>query len=344
MKLKNYIISGYLLSMIVVVISVFVASNLMLIDKKDIYFIIFITLISELFGVVLSLTMLSGVFKSLKNLENQINSVSNKQFEFKEEVRAPKEFRELSSSFNQMSKSLKQAFDTIEEGEKEKSLMIAQLSHDIKTPITSIQGTIEGMLDGIIIESEYKSYFKTIGKQVVRLNKLVEELNYLTLSDFSNEVDLVEEFSIDKLLIDSMSEFSLKAEKENRTVNIRIYPENAKIVSSYNKIQRIIVNLLSNAFKYSYEGTKIEIIAEIINTDLIISIIDEGIGIPKEELENIFKRLYRVEASRNMSTGGHGLGLSIAKQLAHQINGDILVESNYGEGSKFTLLLKNVSK
>jgi len=111
----------------------------------------------------------------------------------------------------------------------------------------------------------------------------------------------------------------------------------AYFLKQYNKIQRIIVNLIGNAFKYSPSGTKIEIVAEIKNQELSISIIDEGCGIKEEEIDNIFKRLYRVEASRNMKTGGYGLGLAIAKQLALQINGDILVESEYGKGSKFTL-------
>ena len=109
------------------------------------------------------------------------------------------------------------------------------------------------------------------------------------------------------------------------------------IVSNYNKIQRIIVNLIGNAFKYSPSGTKIEIVAKIKNQELSISIIDEGCGIKEEEIDNIFKRLYRVEASRNMKTGGYGLGLAIAKQLAMQLNGDIIVESEYGKGSTFTL-------
>ena len=78
-------------------------------------------------------------------------------------------------------------------------------------------------------------------------------------------------------------------------------------------------------------------VAQIKNREFTISIIDEGWGIKEEEIDNIFKRLYRVEASRNMKTGGYGLGLAIAKQLALQINGDILVESEYGKGSKFTL-------
>jgi len=99
------------------------------------------------------------------------------------------------------------------------------------------------------------------------------------------------------------------------------------------------VNLVNNAFKYSAPGTKLEVVAKVENNQLSISVTDEGQGIAPEDLENIFKRLYRVETSRNMKTGGHGLGLAIARELVHQLGGEITVSSQYGLGSTFTLLL-----
>ena len=312
MKLRDYIIVGYILSFLITIAAVFWASNQMLIEKKDTYFIVAITVIAGLIGATISLALLKGVFKSLDVLKKKTVNISEKRFDISDEVIRPVEFRDLSMAFDDMAENLKESFESLEQSEKEKSLMIAQLSHDIKTPITSIQSTAEGMLDGII--------------------------NYLTLSvKETNSADKKETIFLDKLLIDCMSEFRLRAEKEQRDIFIKVIPENAKIVSNYNKIQRIIVNLLGNAFKYSPSGTKIEIVAEISDEILSISIIDEGCGIKKEELENIFKRLYRVEASRNMKTGGYGLGLAIAKQLAMQLNGDIIVESEYGKGSTFTL-------
>ena len=338
MKLRDYIIIGYILSFLITIVAVFWASNQMLIEKQDTYFIVAITVIAGLIGATISLALLKGVFKSLNVLKKKTVNISEKRFDISSEVIRPVEFRDLSIAFDDMAEHLKESFESLEQSEKEKSLMIAQLSHDIKTPITSIQSTAEGMLDGIIKKDEYKYYLETICRQTTRLNKLVEELNYLTLSvKETNSADNKETIFLDKLLIDCMSEFKLRAEKEQRDIFIKVIPENAKIVSNYNKMQRIIVNLLGNAFKYSPSGTKIEIIAEISDEMLSISIIDEGCGIKKEELDNIFKRLYRVEASRNMKTGGYGLGLAIAKQLATQLNGDIIVESEYGKGSTFTL-------
>ena len=220
-------------------------------------------------------------------------------------------------------------------------MMIAQLSHDIKTPITSIQVTVEGILDGVIKEEERIHYLTTIGRQTERLNKLVEELDVLTLNaqpqDIADEED--EDVFLDQLLIESMSEFQLQIEQEERDVYIQVKPESAKIKSNYDKLSRILVNLLNNAFKYSEPGTRIEVLAQLTEEELIISVKDEGQGILPEDLEKIFNRLYRVETSRNMKTGGHGLGLAIARELAHQLGGEITAESHYGIGSTFTFHL-----
>lgn len=144
---------------------------------------------------------------------------------------------------------------------------------------------------------------------------------------------------LEKLLIDILSEFQLTLEQENRSVDIKVAPEVIKINSQYDALSRIILNLVSNALKYSEASTPLTIHAYRQDQSICIDVRDPGQGIKKEDLPLVFKRLYRVEASRNMKTGGHGLGLYIAKQLAHQLGGDIVVESQVGKGSSFTLLL-----
>ena len=221
--------------------------------------------------------------------------------------------------------------------------MIAQLSHDIKTPITSIQATVEGILDGVIKETEQVHYLTTIGRQTERLNKLVEELNFLTLNTSQNDQAAItskDSIFLDQLLIECMSEFQFLLEQEKRDVHLQVIPESARIEGDYAKLSRILVNLLNNAFKYSAPGTKLEVVAKVENDQLSIRVTDEGQGIAPEDLDKIFKRLYRVETSRNMKTGGHGLGLAIAQELAHQLGGEITVASQYGLGSTFTLTLK----
>ena len=341
MKLKNYILVGYLVSTLLTILVVFWAVQRMLIEKSEVYFLVGITLIASFIGAAVSIFLLSPVFSSLKHLKKQAQNIAGKDFSTEIETKGPIEFQELGQAFNDMSRNLQDTFQSLDESEQEKRMMIAQLSHDIKTPITSIQVTVEGILDGVIKEEERLHYLTTIGRQTDRLNKLVEELDVLTLNAQPQEIadEEVEDVFLDQLLIESMSEFQLQIEQEERDVYIQVKPESAKIKSYYDKLSRILVNLLNNAFKYSEPGTRIEVLAQLTEEELTISVKDEGQGILPEDLEKIFNRLYRVETSRNMKTGGHGLGLAIARELAHQLGGEITAESHYGIGSTFTFHL-----
>ena len=341
MKLKNYILVGYLVSTLLTILVVFWAVQRMLIEKSEVYFLVGMTLIASFIGAAVSIFLLSPVFSSLKHLKKQAQDIASKDFSTEIETKGPLEFQELGRAFNDMSHNLQDTFQSLDESEQEKRMMIAQLSHDIKTPITSIQVTVEGILDGVIKEEERLHYLTTIGRQTERLNKLVEELDVLTLNAQPQDIadEEVEEVFLDQLLIESMSEFQLQIEQEERDVYIQVSPESAKIKSYYDKLSRILVNLLNNAFKYSEPGTRIEVLAQLTEEELTISVKDEGQGILPEDLEKIFNRLYRVETSRNMKTGGHGLGLAIARELAHQLGGEITAESQYGLGSKFTFRL-----
>jgi len=341
MKLKSYILVGYLVSTLLTILVVFWAVQRMLIEKSEVYFLVGMTLIASFIGAAVSIFLLSPVFSSLKHLKKQAQNIAGKDFSTEIETKGPIEFQELGQAFNDMSRNLQDTFQSLDESEQEKRMMIAQLSHDIKTPITSIQVTVEGILDGVIKEEERLHYLTTIGRQTERLNKLVEELDVLTLNAQPQDIadEEVEDVFLDQLLIESMSEFQLQIEQEERDVYIQVKPESAKIKSYYDKLSRILVNLLNNAFKYSEPGTRIEVLAQLTEEELIISVKDEGQGILPEDLEKIFNRLYRVETSRNMKTGGHGLGLAIARELAHQLGGEITAESQYGLGSKFTFRL-----
>ena len=341
MKLKSYILVGYLVSTLLTILVVFWAVQRMLIEKSEVYFLVGMTLIASFIGAAVSIFLLSPVFSSLKHLKKQAQNIAGKDFSTEIETKGPIEFQELGQAFNDMSRNLQDTFQSLDESEQEKRMMIAQLSHDIKTPITSIQVTVEGILDGVIKEEERLHCLTTIGRQTERLNKLVEELDVLTLNAQPQDIadEEVEDVFLDQLLIESMSEFQLQIEQEERGVYIQVKPESAKIKSYYDKLSRILVNLLNNAFKYSEPGTRIEVLAQLTEEELTISVKDEGQGILPEDLEKIFNRLYRVETSRNMKTGGHGLGLAIARELAHQLGGEITAESQYGIGSTFTFHL-----
>ncbi len=326
--------------MLITIAAVFWAVNKMVIAQSSGFLIILITLCASFLGIMVNLILMRPTIKSLERLRKQARDISKNNFNTMDEMVAPSEFKELSQDFNAMSAKLKETFKSLKDSENEKDEIIAQLSHDIKTPITSIKATVEGILDGIIAPEEISDYLGTIDRQTDRLNNLVEELSYLSLNQVNKVETEQETIFLDQLLIETMSEFQLTLEREKRKVAIDVTPTGAKIISDRDKLSRIVYNLINNAFKYSEEGTPLKVSAKVENKEVIISVTDRGQGISNEELQNIFKRLYRVEGSRNMNTGGHGLGLYIAQELAHQLNGKIRVKSEYGVGSTFSLVLK----
>lgn len=334
------LIVGYIISVLITIAAVFLAVNKMVIAQSSGFLIILITLCASLLGIMVNLILMRPTIKSLEHLRKQARDISKNNFSTMDEIVAPSEFKELSQDFNAMSAKLKETFKSLKDSENEKDEIIAQLSHDIKTPITSIKATVEGILDGIIAPEEISDYLGTINRQTDRLNNLVEELSYLSLNQVNKVETEQETIFLDQLLIETMSEFQLTLEREKRKVAIDVTPTGAKIISDRDKLSRIVYNLINNALKYSQEGTPLKVSARFESNEVTISVTDSGLGISTEELQNIFRRLYRVEGSRNMNTGGHGLGLYIAQELAHQLNGEIRVKSEYGIGSTFSLVLK----
>lgn len=334
------LIVGYIISVLITIAAVFWAVNKMVIAQSSGFLIILITLCASFLGIMVNIILMRPTIKSLERLRKQAKDISKNNFNTIDEMVAPSEFKELSQDFNVMSAKLKETFKSLKDSENEKDEIIAQLSHDIKTPITSIKATVEGILDGIIAPEEISDYLGTIDRQTDRLNNLVEELSYLSLNQVNKVETEQETIFLDQLLIETMSEFQLTLEREKRKVAIDVTPTGAKIVSDRDKLSRIVYNLINNALKYSQEGTPLKVSARFESNEVTISVTDSGLGISTEELQNIFRRLYRVEGSRNMNTGGHGLGLYIAQELAHQLNGEIRVKSEYGVGSTFSLVLK----
>lgn len=334
------LIVGYIISVLITIAAVFLAVNKMVIAQSSGFLIILITLCASLLGIMVNLILMRPTIKLLERLRKQARDISKNNFSTMDEIVAPSEFKELSQDFNAMSAKLKETFKSLKDSENEKDEIIAQLSHDIKTPITSIKATVEGILDGIIAPEEISDYLGTIDRQTDRLNNLVEELSYLSLNQVNKVETEQETIFLDQLLIETMSEFQLTLEREKRKVAIDVTPTGAKIISDRDKLSRIVYNLINNALKYSQEGTPLKVSARFESNEVTISVTDSGLGISTEELQNIFRRLYRVEGSRNMNTGGHGLGLYIAQELAHQLNSEIRVKSEYGIGSTFSLVLK----
>lgn len=218
---------------------------------------------------------------------------------------------------------------------------VANVSHELKTPITSIRGFVETLLDGAIDNpDEAKRFLNIIVKQADRLNSIVDDL--LTLSRIEKEFDR-QEIELKQMHLWEVLQSAVQAcELSAKTKGIQIELNGDKqIVAEINKrqLEQAVINLIDNAIKYSGANSQVQVSALSQNGQIKIAILDHGSGIEKRHLPRIFERFYRVDKARSREVGGTGLGLAIVKHIAIAHGGSVGVESTPGKGSTFTIYL-----
>jgi two-component system phosphate regulon sensor histidine kinase PhoR len=224
--------------------------------------------------------------------------------------------------------------------EKIRQDFVANVSHELRTPLTTIKGYAETLLDGALKEDVAFQFVQVIDRHADRLTKIVEDL--LTLSKIESK-----EFSLkpERLLISELIDGALDIIKEEAGKKGVSISWSESIPSSFifgdrKGLEQVLINLLDNAIKYGREGGNIKIsVDENPNAEIQISVLDDGIGIPKEDLPRIFERFYRVDKGRSKELGGTGLGLSIVKHIVQAHGGRVWAESDLGKGSSFYFTL-----
>lgn len=227
----------------------------------------------------------------------------------------------------------------IEKTESLRREFVSNASHELKTPITIISGFIETIKLGHIKDEKQLNHFVEImEKEVKRLALLTDNLLHLSRAEKILVENSEEKILNLKLLLEEIRKsFFNIAERKKIEIEIKADDKEIKTKLSNEWFRTVIGNLIDNSIKYSNNDSKIELIGYIKGEYLSITIKDEGIGIPKEELENIFRRFYRVDKSRNRKIEGNGLGLAIVKNMVYSINGKINIESEVGLGTKIVL-------
>ncbi len=227
----------------------------------------------------------------------------------------------------------------IEKTESLRREFVSNASHELKTPITIISGFIETIkLGHIKDEKELNHFVEIMEKEVKRLALLTDNLLHLSRAEKILVENSEEKILNLKLLLEEIKKsFFNIAERKKIEIEIKADDKEIKTKLSNEWFRTVIGNLIDNSIKYSNNDSKIELIGYIKGEYLSITIKDEGIGIPKEELENIFRRFYRVDKSRNRKIEGNGLGLAIVKNMVYSINGKINIESELGLGTKIVL-------
>ena len=236
--------------------------------------------------------------------------------------------------------------DTTEQDkeERERRLFVSNVSHELRTPLTSVKSYLEALDDGALSEPIAPDFVKVSLNETNRMMRMVTDL--LSLSRIDNEtsqleIELTNFTAFITFILNRFDKIKSQSQEDTKKYElIREYPITPIWVEiDTDKMTQVIDNILNNAIKYSPDGGKIKVGMKTTDAQLIISISDEGLGIPKKDLPRIFDRFYRVDKARSRAQGGTGLGLAIAKEIVKQHKGFIWAKSEYGKGSTFTIVL-----
>ncbi len=214
---------------------------------------------------------------------------------------------------------------------------VADVSHELKTPLTSIKGFSETLLEGNCDEETEKHFLGIIYDNAVRMEKLVQDL--LILSRYDNKINKnnVVEFDLGELTKKCSEKFEIEVRKKNQDMECFVTADVPPVLADKDGIEKVIINIISNSVKYTPDGGKISIYVGYVHNDAYVKIKDNGIGIQKEDIDKIFERFYRVDKARSRELGGTGLGLSIAKEIIEQNKGNINIKSTFGKGTEVVI-------
>ena len=229
-----------------------------------------------------------------------------------------------------------------EKEERERRLFVSNVSHELRTPLTSVKSYLEALDEGALTEPVAPDFIKVSLDETNRMMRMVTDLLHLSRIDNETSHLDVELINFTAFITFILNRFDkMKSQDEEKKYElVRDYPiTSVWIEIDTDKMTQVIDNILNNAIKYSPDGGKITVNMKTTDDQMILSISDQGLGIPKEDLPKIFDRFYRVDKARSRAQGGTGLGLAIAKEIVKQHNGFIWAKSEYGKGSTFTIVL-----
>ena len=339
-SIKISLLLNYLVASFLIILNVWVTARLMFASEHDLklaaILLAFATSIAIVFGFFLS----TGLTDRIDKVKKVANRIAEGDLSTRVVIDGRDEISSLASSFNHMAEQLQKAENHQKELDKLRRDLIAWLTHDLQTPLTSIRVQIEAIVDGLVNEPEdVNRYLQSTQKQVKSLSILIDDLFQIAQIDAGGIVIQPVTSSLRDLISDTLESFSAIADEKGISLSGEITENIDPVVLDPNKINRVLNNLVRNALQYTQKGGKVDINAWREKNKIHIRIHDTGDGIDKDELPLVFDMFYRGEKSRNKEMGGTGLGLAISQGIVHAHKGTITVESEKGKGSTFQITI-----
>ena len=288
-------------------------------------------------GGILLVSLVSGnALAPVRSLNAAARRLGRGDLSQRVTARGRDEVGQLARTFNVMAEGLENA-------ERQRKNLVADVAHELRTPLSNIQGYIEAMRDGVLEPDQ--ATLDTIHQQILYLARLVEDLRLIAQAEAGDLHLDREPDSLEEVLRRSIDGFRARAEAEGIAISLHIPAALPLVDLDRTRIDQVVANLLENAVRHTPSGGAVTVTAGVERSAVAtVAVADTGEGIPAEELPYVFERLYRVDPSRARATGGAGLGLTIAKRLVEAHGGSIRVESAAGQGSRFIFELPLVRR
>ena len=339
MRINKFILAAATFSTIAIAVIVFLFDYISSHYDRSVMDITVLFTISTLLIFIINLFLADTVFRFYG--KRQVKKIaSNLPPEFKDSQNMG--IKELGEKIQIINEQNISEIDTMKEMETYRKEYIGNVSHELKTPLFSIQGYIETLRDGAVENLNIRDkYLERIGISVERLIEIVQDLDMINRFESGEIILNITRFDINQTAREVFDLLDLEAQKKNATLQLESPQNQIFVRADQQKITQVLINLVSNAIHYANrQQPKIVIRTNVLINKIFVEVEDNGMGIKPEILPRIFERFYRVESSRNRSEGGSGLGLAIVKHILEAHNENILVESVYLEGTKFSFLLQ----
>lgn len=295
--------------------------------------LIYAALAATIVAVALSIYLSRSVIAPLHAMSIATQNIAEGHYDKRVQVQGEDELAQLATRFNQMAEKLDQV-------ELMRQRLIGDVSHELRTPLTAIKGSMEGLMDGVLL-ADHETFFQ-IHAEADRLNRLVDDLQELSrVEAHAYELD-IQPLEVSLMVKTVAKRLAPQFESKHITLNLDVDAGLPPAFADEDRAVQVLTNLTGNALQYTPEDGKVTISARQINNEIRISVHDTGVGIPAEHLQHVFDRFYRVDKSRSRrSGGGSGIGLTIARALVEAQGGKLQVESPSNDmGSTFTFTMK----
>lgn len=299
--------------------------------------------VSLIISMVISFFIASRLNRRISRLRNAANQVANGNYQIRVKTSGKDEIGELINDFNHMTESLDKADKEIQRQEERRQEFLADAAHEMRTPLTTISGILEGIKYDVIPQESRTKSIDLMSSETQRLIRLVNEnLDYEKIRSNSIQLDK-RHFNATQVLNNLVEQLENKAAESKDKIDLHA-PKDLPIYADYDRFVQIVFNITNNAIQFTDKGT-ITITGERGYNETIVRVADTGIGMTDAQQKNIFERYYKADASRRSGKYGEsGLGLAIVHQLVKQHGGNITVESAPGKGTTFTVIIPDQTK